>query len=38
VSVRAIQELARHRDLATIQRYIDVSVDRLRNAVNMVGI
>jgi len=38
VSVRAIQELARHRDLATTQRYIDVSVDKLRNAVNMVGL
>ena len=38
VSVRVIQELARHRDLATTQRYIDVSVDKLRNAVNMVGL
>jgi len=38
VSVRVIQELARHRDLATTQRYIDVSVDKLRNAVNLVGI
>jgi integrase/recombinase XerD len=37
VSVRVIQELARHRDLATTQRYIDVSVDKLRNAVNLVG-
>ena len=36
VSVRVIQELARHRDLATTQRYIDVSVDKLRNAVNLV--
>jgi len=38
VSVRVIQELARHRDLATTQRYIDVSVDKLRNAVNLIGI
>jgi len=38
VSVRVIQELARHRNLATTQRYIDVSVDKLRNAVNMVGL
>jgi len=30
--------LARHRDLATTQRYIDVSVDKLRNAVNLIGI
>ena len=37
VSVRVIQELARHRDLATTQRYIDVSVDKLRNAVNLVS-
>jgi len=38
VSVRVIQEFARHRDLATTQRYIDMSVDELRNAVNLVGI
>ena len=38
VSVRVIQELARHRDLANTQRYIDVSVDKLRNTVNLVGI
>ncbi|MBL6744876.1 MAG: site-specific integrase, partial [Pseudomonadales bacterium] len=38
VSVRVIQELARHRDLATTQQYIDVSVDKLRNAVNLVAI
>ena len=36
VSVRVIQELARHSDLSTTQRYIDVSVDKLRNAVNLV--
>lgn len=38
VSVRVIQELARHSDLSTTQRYIDVSLDKLRNAVNLVGI
>lgn len=38
VSVRVIQELARHSDLSTTQRYIDVSVDKLRNAVNLVSI
>ena len=38
VPVRVIQELARHRDLATTQRYIDVSVNKLRNAMNLVGI
>lgn len=36
VSVRVIQELARHSDLSTTQRYIDISVDKLRNAVNLV--
>ena len=36
VSVRVIQELARHSDLSTTQRYIDVSVDKLRNAVETV--
>lgn len=38
VSVRVIQELARHRDLATTQRCIDVSVDKLRNTINLVGL
>ena len=38
VSVRVIQELARHSDLSTTQRHIDVSVDKQRNAVNLVGI
>ena len=33
VSVRVIQALARHSSLSTTQRYIDVSVDKLRNAV-----
>jgi integrase/recombinase XerD len=36
VSVRVIQELARHSDLGTTQRYIDVSVDKLKNAVESV--
>lgn len=36
ISVRVIQELARHRDLSTTQRYIDVSVDKLKNAVETV--
>jgi len=38
VSVRVIQELARHSSLATTQRYIDVSVDKLRSAVETVTI
>ncbi|MDP2347049.1 MAG: site-specific integrase [Gammaproteobacteria bacterium] len=38
VSVRVIQELARHSSLATTQRYIDVSVDKLRLAVEAVSI
>jgi integrase/recombinase XerD len=38
VSVRVIQELARHSSMATTQRYIDVSVDKLRNAVELVGL
>lgn len=36
VSVRVIQELARHSSLATTQRYIDVSAEKLRNAVNLL--
>jgi len=36
ISVRVIQELARHNDLSTTQRYIDVSVDKLKNAVETV--
>jgi len=36
ISVRIIQELARHSDLSTTQRYIDVSVDKLKNAVEAV--
>jgi site-specific recombinase XerD len=35
VSVRVIQELARHRSMATTQRYIDVSLDKLRSAVEL---
>jgi len=38
VSVRIIQALARHSNLATTARYIDVSEDKLRNAVELVGI
>ena len=37
VSVRVIQELARHSSMVTTQRYIDVSVDKLKNAVDLVG-
>lgn len=33
ISVRVIQALARHSSLSTTQRYIDVSVDKLRNAI-----
>jgi integrase/recombinase XerD len=36
VSVRVIQALARHSSLVTTQRYIDVSVDKLRAAVEQV--
>ena len=36
ISARVIQALARHSSLATTQRYIDVSVDKLRNAVEAV--
>lgn len=38
VSVRVIQELARHSSMVTTQRYIDVSVDKLRSAVEAVSI
>lgn len=38
VSVRVIQELARHSSMATTQRYIDVSVDKLRSAVELATI
>jgi integrase/recombinase XerD len=38
VSVRVIQELARHSSMVTTQRYIDVSVDKLKNAVDLVSI
>ncbi len=37
-SVRIIQALARHSNLATTARYIDISDDKLRNAVDLVGI
>jgi integrase/recombinase XerD len=38
VSVRVIQELARHSSMVTTQRYIDVSVDKLKNAVDLIVI
>ena len=34
ISTRVIQELARHSSMMTTQRYIDVSNDKLKNAVN----
>jgi integrase/recombinase XerD len=37
-SVRIIQALARHSNLATTARYIDISNEKLRNAVDLVGI
>jgi len=37
ISTRVIQELARHSSMATTQRYIDVSVDKLRTAVDLVS-
>ena len=37
VSVRVIQELARHSSMVTTQRYIDISVDKLKNAVELVS-
>jgi integrase/recombinase XerD len=36
ISTRVIQELARHSSMATTQRYIDVSDDKLKNAVNLI--
>ena len=38
VSVRVIQELARHSSLQTTQRYIDVSVPKLKGAVDLIGV
>ena len=37
VSVRVIQELARHSSLQTTQRYIYVSVPKLKGAVDLIG-
>lgn len=34
ISTRVIQKLARHSSMVTTQRYIDVSNDKLKNAVN----
>ena len=36
ISTRVIQELARHSSMVTTQRYIDVSDDKLKNAVNLI--
>ena len=36
ISTRVIQELARHSSMVTTQRYIDVSSDKLKNAVNLI--
>ena len=38
VSVRVIQELARHSSLQTTQRYIDISVPKLKGAVDLIGV
>lgn len=38
VNVRLIQEIARHSSMATTQKYLDISEDKLRNAVDLVGI
>ena len=38
VSTRVIQELARHSSMATTQRYIDVSVEKLHAAAKLVSI
>ena len=38
ISVRVIQELARHSSMVTTQRYIDVSVDKLKNAVDQISV
>jgi len=37
VNTAVIRELARHQNLATTQRYIDVSTDKLRGAVELVS-
>ena len=36
ITTKVIQELARHNSMVTTQRYIDVSADKLRNAVNTI--
>ena len=38
VSVRVIQEIARHSSMSTTQKYLDVSEDKLRNAVDLIGV
>jgi integrase/recombinase XerD len=37
ISVRVIQELSRHENMTTTQRYIDVSVDKLKKSVETVS-
>ena len=37
VNTAVMRELARHQNLATTQRYIDVSTDKLRGAVELVS-
>lgn len=36
VSVRVLQELATHANLATAQRYIDVNDEQMRNAIELL--
>lgn len=38
VNVRLIQKIARHSSLSTTQKYLDISEDKLRNAIDLVGI
>jgi integrase/recombinase XerD len=37
ISVRVIQELSRHENMTTTQRYIDVSVDKLKKSVETIS-
>ena len=36
ISTRVIQELARHSSMVTTQRYIDISEDKPKKAVNLI--
>lgn len=38
VNVRLIQKIARHSSVATTQKYLDISEDKLKNAVELVGV